>query len=141
VDDLLDAHAGGVLEMAGDGQRGEDDGHVGFDRVAGVVEDRPGSEVALAHPERGFDVPQLVVAGDDLGCGHQVGGDVRNVPLLISTSAYEGLCRGRGYADGRLIVRVLPARCGVLTRVLGIIAGLPLGEEAGLPDSRKELPT
>jgi hypothetical protein len=34
------------------GQRGEHDGQVGLDRVAGVVEDRAGSQVALAHPER-----------------------------------------------------------------------------------------
>ena len=43
VDDLLDAHPGGVLQLAGDAQRGEHDGQVGFDRVAGVVEDRAGS--------------------------------------------------------------------------------------------------
>ena len=38
--DLLDAHAGLVLEAPGDGQRREDDGQVGLDRVFGVVEDR-----------------------------------------------------------------------------------------------------
>jgi hypothetical protein len=43
VDDLLDAHPGGVLQVAGDGQRGEHDGQVGLDRVAGVVEDRAGA--------------------------------------------------------------------------------------------------
>ncbi|CCH74253.1 hypothetical protein BN11_4100002 [Nostocoides australiense Ben110] len=41
--DLLDAHAGLVLEAPGDGQRGEDDGQVGLDRVFGVVEDRSGA--------------------------------------------------------------------------------------------------
>ena len=37
LDDLLDAHAGRVLQVAGDGQGGEHDGQVGLDRVAGVV--------------------------------------------------------------------------------------------------------
>ena len=54
--DLADAEAGGVLEVAGDGQGGEDDGQVGLDGLAGVVEHEPGAEVGLAHPERRLDV-------------------------------------------------------------------------------------
>jgi hypothetical protein len=46
------------LEVTGHGQGGEHDGQVGFDRVVGVMEDRPGFQVGLAHPERGFDLPQ-----------------------------------------------------------------------------------
>lgn len=56
-------------EVSGDREGGEHGGQVGFDRVAGVVEDQPGAWVALAHPEGRFDVPQRVVAGDDLTAG------------------------------------------------------------------------
>ncbi len=41
LDDALDAQPGRVLEVAGDREGGEDDGQVGLDRVAGVVEHRP----------------------------------------------------------------------------------------------------
>ena len=55
--EAADAEAGGGLQVAGDGQGGEHDGQVGVDRFAGVVEDRPGPQVAFAHPERCLDVP------------------------------------------------------------------------------------
>ena len=42
---------GGVLEVAGYGQGGHDHGQVGLDGVMGVVEDRAGPQVVLAHPE------------------------------------------------------------------------------------------
>ena len=42
ADDAFDADPGGLLEVAGYGQGGHDDGQVGFDGVAGVVEDGSG---------------------------------------------------------------------------------------------------
>ena len=77
ADDALDADPGGVLEVAGYGQGGHHHGQVSLDGVTGVVEDRAGSQVVLAHPERGLDVPQLVIRGDDLTSVHQVRGDER----------------------------------------------------------------
>ena len=77
ADDVSDAHPGGVLGVAGHGQGGHDHGQVGLDGVAGVVEDRAGSQVVLAHPEGRLDVPQLVVGGDHLGGVHQTGRDER----------------------------------------------------------------
>ena len=47
ADESLDAHPGGLLQVAGDGQGGHHDGQVGLDRVAGAVEDRAGSQVVL----------------------------------------------------------------------------------------------
>jgi hypothetical protein len=38
LDELLDGDAGGVLQVAGDGQGGEHDGQVGLDRVTLMVE-------------------------------------------------------------------------------------------------------
>ena len=49
----------------------------------GVVEDRAGSQVVLAHPEGLLDVPQLVVGGDDLTGAHQAGRDVGDVALEV----------------------------------------------------------
>ncbi len=72
-----DADTGGLLEVAGYGQGGHHYGQVGPGGVMGVVEDRSGSQVVLAHPERGLDVPQLVVGGDDLTGAHQAGRDER----------------------------------------------------------------
>ena len=77
ADDAFDADPGGLLEVTGDGQGGHDHGQVRLNGVMGVVEDGAGSQVVLAHPERGFDVPQLVVGGDDLTSVHQVRGDER----------------------------------------------------------------
>ena len=77
ADDAFDADPGGLLEVAGDGQGGHDHGQVGPGGDMGVVEDRAGSQVVLAHPERGLDVPQLVVGGDDLTGAHQAGRDER----------------------------------------------------------------
>ena len=50
--DAFDADLGGVLEVAGYGQGGHDHGQVSLDRVSGVVEDRAGSQVVLAHRRR-----------------------------------------------------------------------------------------
>lgn len=52
ADDAFDADPGGVLEVSGDGQGGHDHGQVRLDGIAGVVEDRPGSQVVLAHRRR-----------------------------------------------------------------------------------------
>ena len=81
ADDAFDADPGGLLEVPGDGQGGHDHGQVRLDGVMGVVEDGAGSQVVLAHPERGLDVPQLVIRGDDLTGAHQAGRDVGDVAL------------------------------------------------------------
>ena len=52
-------------------------------------------QVALAHPERRLDVPQVVVAGDDLTGGHHRGGDVRDVALQPGQAPRPG--------EGRLV--------------------------------------
>ena len=52
ADDAFDADPGGLLEVPGDGQGGHDHGQVRLDGIAGVVEDRPGSQVVLAHRRR-----------------------------------------------------------------------------------------
>ena len=46
-DEFADGPAGLVLDPAADRQGGEDDGQVSFDRVAQVVVDGPGLQVAL----------------------------------------------------------------------------------------------
>jgi hypothetical protein len=56
LDDLLDAQPGDVSQVARDRERCEHDGEVGLDRLAGVVEHRPGSQVGLGHPEGLLDV-------------------------------------------------------------------------------------
>ena len=81
TDDAFDADPGGLLEVPGDGQGGHDHGQVRLDGVMGVVEDGAGSQVVLTHPERGLDVPQLVIRGDDLTGAHQACGDVGDIPL------------------------------------------------------------
>ena len=45
LDELLDGHAGAVLQVASDGQGGEDDGEVGLDGVPLSVEHGSGLEV------------------------------------------------------------------------------------------------
>ena len=60
ADELADRPAGGVLNPAADGQRGEHDREVGFDRVALVVVDGPGLQVVLGHPKRLFNRPPLM---------------------------------------------------------------------------------
>ena len=77
TDDAFDADPSDLLKIAGDGQGGHDHGQVRLDGVMGVVEDGAGSQVVLTHPERGLDVPQLVIRGDDLTSVHQVRGDER----------------------------------------------------------------
>jgi hypothetical protein len=42
ADEPSDRPAGGALDVAGDGESGEDDGQVGLDRGEFVVVDRPG---------------------------------------------------------------------------------------------------
>jgi hypothetical protein len=54
--DPADRLAGAVLHGTGDGERGEHDGQVRFDRVAGAREHGPGGEVCLGHAERLLDV-------------------------------------------------------------------------------------
>src|SRR5699024_2077678 len=65
--DLFDRCAGGVLEIAADGQRCEHHGDVRFDRLALAMENRPGTQVALSHPEGCLYLPEIVVSGDDAG--------------------------------------------------------------------------
>jgi hypothetical protein len=50
ADHVADGQAGAVLGLAGDGQGGEHDGQVRFDRVALADEHGPGRQVGLAHP-------------------------------------------------------------------------------------------
>ena len=66
-----------------------------LDRVSGVVEDRSGPQVVLAHPEGLLDVPQLVVGGDDLTSVHQACRNVGDVALEAD--------QGTGSGDGGLI--------------------------------------
>ena len=49
--DLLNRHAGDVLQVPRHGQCREHDGQVSFDRVAGAVEDRAGPEVGYGNAE------------------------------------------------------------------------------------------
>ena len=51
ADDAFDADPGGVLEVAGYGQGGHHHGQMSLDGVPGVVEDRSGPQVVLAHPK------------------------------------------------------------------------------------------
>ena len=90
ADDAFDADPGGVLEVAGDGQGGHDHGQVGLDGVMGVVEDRSGPQVVLAHPEGLLDVPQLVIRRDDLTGAHQAGRDVGDVALEADQGPWPG---------------------------------------------------
>ena len=46
-DDVGDGQVGLVLDAVGDRERGEDDGQVRFDGVAGPVEYRPSSQIVL----------------------------------------------------------------------------------------------
>ena len=71
TDDAFDADPSDLLKIAGDGQGGHDHGQVRLNSIAGVVEDRPGSQVVLAHPEGLLHVPQLVIRGDHLTSIHQ----------------------------------------------------------------------
>ena len=91
----FDAPAGLVLEVAGDREGGEDDVEVGFDGVAGVVEDWAGVEVGFGHSKALLDSSEVVVGGDHLCAGHLVWWDVGDV-------AFQS-----GEADG-LVVK----RCG-----------------------------
>ena len=110
ADDAFDADPGGVLEVAGYGQGGHHHGQVSLDGVTGVVEDRAGSQVVLAHPERLLDVPQLVIRGDDLTGIHQMRGDVGDVALETR--------QGPGPGDGRLIKNLIALMDGDKTRAL-----------------------
>ena len=47
-------------------------------------------KVGLGHPERRFDLPQVVVAGDDLTGGHHGGGDVGDVALQADQASRAG---------------------------------------------------
>jgi hypothetical protein len=67
---FFDRPSDGQFDPAADGQGGEHDREVGFDRVAFVVVDLPGLHVVLGHPERLPGLEQPVV-----GAGHELGGD------------------------------------------------------------------
>ena len=84
-----------------------------LDRVSGVVEDRSGPQVVLAHPERGLDVPQLVVGGDDLTGAHQAGRDVGDVALEAH--------QGPGSGDGGLIEDLIALMDGDKTCASGLL--------------------
>ena len=71
--DLVDRQPGAGLGLAGDGERGEHDGEVGFDAVAEPVEHRAGGQVGLGHPERAFDLVEVVVGGHHLLAGQGLG--------------------------------------------------------------------
>ena len=87
-----------------------------LDGIAGVVEDRPGSQVVLAHPERLLDVPQLVIRGDDLTGAHQACGDVGDVALEAH--------QGPGSGDGGLIKDLIALMDGDEPGALGtLLAG------------------
>src|SRR5690625_5038000 len=70
-----------VLEIAADGQRCEHHGDVRFDRLALAMENRPGTQVALSHPEGCLYLPEIVVSGDDAGSVHGGDGQVGDVSL------------------------------------------------------------
>jgi hypothetical protein len=59
--EFFDAPSGLAFEPSADREGGEHDGEVGFDGVAFVVVDGPGSQVGLGHAEALLDLPQLVV--------------------------------------------------------------------------------
>jgi hypothetical protein len=80
-EDAAERSAGAVLHGAGDGERGEHDGQVRFDRVALADEHRPRGEVGLGHAERLLNVPEVMVPADDLGRRHDGDGQVRDVAL------------------------------------------------------------
>ena len=126
-----------VLDFAADGQGGEHDGQVGLDRVAGVVEHRPGAQVGLGHPEGLLDVPQVVVVRDHLAGGHDLSVDVGDValrgthlgPHVTSATAHGGF--------GRMLARrsscltcgntnrdVLAVKCVECLRIIGTGARL-----------------
>src|SRR5699024_2975234 len=77
----FDRCAGGVLEIAADGQRCEHHGDVRFDRLALAMENRPGTQVALSHPEGCLYLPEIVVSGDDAGSVHGGDGQVVTSPF------------------------------------------------------------
>ena len=52
TDDAFDADPSDLLKIAGDGQGGHDHGQVRLNSIALMVEDRPGSQVVLAHRRR-----------------------------------------------------------------------------------------
>ncbi len=59
-DELADGPAGLVLDPAADRQCRQDDGQVGFDRVAQMVVEGPGLQIAFRHPEGFLTVPVSV---------------------------------------------------------------------------------
>src|SRR5699024_9950338 len=61
------------------GQCCEHDRQVRLNRIPGPVKDRPGSQVGLRHPKGLLDLPQVVIAADDLGRWHSPDGNVRHV--------------------------------------------------------------
>jgi len=56
ADEFADADPGDLLQVSGDGQRGEHDREVCLDRVVLVMEHRPRAEVGLGHSEGSFDL-------------------------------------------------------------------------------------
>lgn len=85
--DLLDRRPGPILQVAGYRERGEDDGQVRFDRVAGAVKDRPRLQVRLSHAEGLLDPPQVVIRGHDGVAVHHGGVDVGDVAFVPGSLA------------------------------------------------------
>ena len=110
------------LDPVADGQRGEHDGQVGFDRVAGAVVDRAGLQVVLGHAERLLDAPQLVVSVDDelRGLADQVGG--------------VALPPGQGTGLGLQLAVDALGRPGQLDEPVAFDRGMPVDGTLGLGD-------
>jgi len=66
LNDLLDAHPGALGQVPGYVQSGDHDREVRVDGVLLAVEHRPRAQVGLRHPERRFNLKQIVIGGDDL---------------------------------------------------------------------------
>ena len=81
LDDVGDGPAAAFLDTVRDGQGGEHDGQVRFDRIAGAVEHRPGLKIGLGHPKRALDVPEVVVLRDHLCGGHDLDIEIGDVAL------------------------------------------------------------
>ena len=117
-----------AIGWRGDGQCGEHDGQVGFDRIAHPVEHGSGVEVALGHSKRLLDVPEVVVFRNDLGGRHH--GD-RNVGY-IAFEPDEGLRAGQaGFVEGAVHTAGFDESCP--TRILAFFRRRITIARAGLP--------
>ena len=84
--ELVDRHSGAGLGLTGDCERGEHDREVGFDAVAQPMEDRAGGQIGLGHPERAFDLEEVVVGGHDPFSVEHLKANVGDVALPIPKS-------------------------------------------------------